>query len=93
MEQIKSKKMLIVILLLVILIFIGFSFSYFQYLKTTDSIKKFNTDCFDIKYTDKTEGINLQKAFPISDEEGLKTKPYSFSVTNTCPYDMNLNIK
>ena len=93
MEQIKYKKLWLVIIILLILIIIGFSFSYFQFRKTTESIKKFNTDCFDIKYQDKTKGINLEKAYPISDEDGLKTVPYKFSVTNICPYDMDLNIK
>ncbi len=37
-----------------------------------------------ISLEDVTEGIRLEKAYPVVDEEGMKTSPYTFTITNTC---------
>ena len=47
-----------------------------------------NSSCFDIEFTESSS-INLANAIPISDEAGLKKKPYTFTLKNTC----NMNSK
>lgn len=47
------------------------------------------TGCFEISFTDKNENgestsINLNNTYPISDNNGLNLKPYTFTITNTC---------
>ena len=40
--------------------------------------------------------INLTDAFPVSDLEGLTTKPYIFKIKNTCPStyaSVNINLE
>lgn len=43
-------------------------------------------DCFDIEMQETSNEIVQENAFPITDEEGLKTKPYTFKLTNKCEY-------
>ena len=49
-----------------------------------------------ISLEDVTEGIRLEKAYPILDEEGMQTTPYEFTITNTCDtfisYDVILGV-
>ncbi|MBR1413185.1 MAG: hypothetical protein IJ574_00745 [Bacilli bacterium] len=89
----KGTKIVLVILLLAIIAMSSFTYSYFQNVKTTKSVEEFDTNCFDIEYVSLTDGINLEKTYPIPDEEGLKLAPYTFKVTNICPYDMLVNVK
>jgi len=53
------------------------------------------TGCFNVEYTDNNP-INIQSAYPISDEEGKKLTSYTFTITNTCDirvlYQVNLEI-
>ena len=48
-----------------------------------------STGCFKIDFNDKDENgestsINLINAYPITDDKGVKLKPYSFSIKNSC---------
>ena len=48
-----------------------------------------STGCFKIDFNDKDKdgkstSINLDNSYPISDDKGVKLKPYSFSIKNTC---------
>ena len=40
--------------------------------------------CFDVQLVDETASINLTNSYSMSDEDGKKTNPYSFGITNTC---------
>ena len=52
------------------------------------------TDCFSITFQEDTEAISLNKAYPITDEEGKTLTPYTFMIENTCDgpasYQINL---
>ena len=48
-----------------------------------------STGCFKIDFNDKDEdgnttSINLVDTYPISDDKGVKLKPYKFSIKNSC---------
>ena len=49
-----------------------------------------------LSLTNEKNDINLTKAYPISDAEGKKLTPYSFTITNTCDlflgYTVNLEV-
>ena len=54
------------------------------------------TDCFNITFKEDTEAISLNKAYPITDEEGKTLTPYTFTITNQCSsyasYQINLEV-
>ncbi len=87
----------ILILLAILLVFtslIGISYANWLF---TEKQKDFNTlgsKCFEVTMTKETEAITISKAYPITDEEGLKQTGYTFSIKNTCDtyasYDVEL---
>ena len=52
--------------------------------------------CFQISFTEDTEAIQLEKTYPLTDEEGKTLTPYTFTITNTCDdyasYQVNLEV-
>ena len=54
------------------------------------------TECFDLSITNKENNINLDNAYPISNDKGKSLTPYTFTVTNTCnittQYNINLEV-
>ena len=54
------------------------------------------TECFDLSITNKENNINLDNAYPISNDKGKSLTPYTFTVTNTCDiateYSVNLEV-
>ena len=89
-----NKKLKIYISLFVtIIIVIGISYAYFflRREQTNDNIIGTRT-CLDTSLTEQTAKISLTEAFPISDEDGLKQTPFTFSVTNNCDSYVKLTI-
>ena len=83
----KSKKKLIITSISVIAIcitFIGLSYAYWYVRNIQDSTSNATTGCFQVELTNQSGEINLENAYPITDEEGLKLKPFSFTIHNTC---------
>lgn len=96
--KIKNKKNsimtnVLIILALVCLIIVTI-ISYNTYSMWIDSFiqtdsNKVTTGCFELIINDLDENgnstaINLQNAYPISNDKGLKTKPYNLSIKNVC---------
>lgn len=84
-----------------LIIFIGIfsfviarSFGFWKYDFIQNNKNNGITTCFQISYEEKSSAITLEKAIPISDEEGKLLLPYTFVITNTCPdpagYQVNL---
>ena len=89
-----NKKLKIYISLFVtIIIVIGISYAYFFLRKeqANDNIIGTRT-CLDTTLNEQTAKISLTEAFPISDEDGLKQTPFTFSVTNNCDSYVKLTI-
>lgn len=83
----KNKRKLIVTSISVIAIcitFIGLSYAYWYVRNIQDSTSNATTGCFQVELTNQSGEINLGNAYPITDEEGLKLKPFSFTIHNTC---------
>lgn len=59
-------------------------------------VNQVKTGCFSISLTNEKNNINLENAYPLRDEEGMKSVPFSFTVTNTCEifasYKINLEM-
>ena len=96
-EKAKKKKLIIgIIVTLLCLTIVGVSYAYWQLTIKQTGTNKLATSCFDISFKEESEAINLAKAYPITDEEGMETAPYEFTITNTCDtfisYDVILGV-
>jgi hypothetical protein len=89
----KGKKSLLVMLGLVLGLFIiiGISYAYFLITKTQTSTNIVNTKCFTMSFTD-ADNINLNGAYPLTDSDGKKLTPYTFTINNTCDTNANYAI-
>ena len=80
----KKKINIIVLVVSVILMLIGLSYGYFFIRKNQENNNLAGSECFKLEFSNESEAINLSNMYPISDEEGKKQVPYSFTITNTC---------
>ena len=80
----KSKFSLIIICLVITLVSIGLSYAYWRFTFISDKANKGTSGCFNIELAEEKDEINLTNAYPITDAEGLKLKPYSFTLRNSC---------
>ncbi len=80
----KKKVNMIVLSVSVILMLIGLSYGYFFIRKNQENNNVAGSECFKLEFSNESEAINLSNMYPISDEEGKKQIPYSFTITNTC---------
>ncbi len=80
----KRKSVLIAVGLLIICFFvIGVSYAVWSLTFTQTDSNVVTTGCFKVEFTDQNP-ITLDKAYPMSDEEGKSLTPYEFTLTNTC---------
>ena len=94
-DNIKSnKKKGILALLIIIVLSIGFSYAYYMISLKSDGNNVAKSDCFELELTSENDAITLNNMYPISDEEGLKTTGYTFTIKNICSiyasYQVNL---
>ena len=80
----KKKVNMIVLIVSIILMLIGLSYGYFFIRKNQENNNVAGSECFKLEFSNESEAINLSNMYPISDEEGKKQVPYSFTITNTC---------
>ena len=80
--------LMVISILLIGSIIIGTSYSMWVKTAVQKEQNIVNSSCFSIEFTESSN-INLTNAMPISDEAGLKKKPYTFTLKNTC----NMNSK
>ena len=72
-------------LLITVLCIIGVSFAWFRlYLNQTENNTIASRTCFNTTLTEDTSKISLTDAFPITDEDGLKQTPFTFTIKNNC---------
>ena len=80
----KSKFSLIIICLIITLVSISLSYAYWRFTFISDKANKGTSGCFNIELAEEKDEINLTNAYPITDAKGLKLKPYSFTLRNSC---------
>ena len=83
-------------LALIILLGIGVSYSMWNISVSQDSTNMAESKCFDLSISNQENSINLDNAYPISNDKGKSLTPFIFTVTNTCDitaeYSVNLEI-
>ena len=63
---------------------LGVSYAYWRFTYVADKANNATSGCFNIELIDQKDEINLTNAYPITDADGLKLKPFSFTLRNTC---------
>lgn len=86
---------MLAVLLIAVLIMIGTSYALWQITLQQTDTNVITSGCFKVSFKDNNP-INLQNAFPITDDEGKKLIPYQFTLTNNCSsyanYQVNLEV-
>ena len=94
--DLKNKKVRLFLVLAVCVLLIGGTYAYWRLTLTQTGVNEIASSCFDITLTNEQNDINLQRAYPISDEEGMSLTPYTFTITNNCDtfasYSVNLEL-
>lgn len=86
MENNNDKKIKIyVTLLITVVCIIGVSYAYFRLvLSQADNNSLASRTCFSTTLTEQTSKIALTDVYPVTDEEGIKGTPYTFTIKNNC---------
>ena len=82
--QKKSKISMFIIGLVIVLTSIGLSYAYWKTTVMGDKGNNVTSGCFNVEMINQKDEITLGSTFPITDAEGLKLKPFSFTLKNTC---------
>ena len=90
----KKKVCFILVLLLVLTSVLGLSYASWLFNGKQRNFNTLGSKCFELTMINESAGITLTKAYPISDEEGMKSDGYTFTIKNTCntyaTYEVNL---
>ncbi len=83
-----KKNMVFVSISVILLILLGIGVSYSMWnmsiSQETSNVIATTSECFDIKLTNQNNNINLENAYPISNEKGKALTPFTFTIKNTC---------
>ncbi|MBD9075378.1 hypothetical protein EGP91_05215 [bacterium] len=91
MNSKKTTIIISIIILLVLSVAIGISYAYWVLNLNQDSKNIVSTKCLNVTFTEG-DAINLQKTYPMEDEEGKKLTPYTFNLKNECNDKANYQI-
>ena len=80
----KKNSVLLIGLILILVLAMGLSYGYYLLNRVQENNNIVGSKCFNLEFTNEKNAINLDNMYPISDEEGRKLTPYSFTITNTC---------
>lgn len=92
----KATGKIVLIILSIILVVIAIStatYAVFFSEQTAPNPNDYSTGLLSITASSKSETISLSSAIPKTDEEGLITSPYVFTIKNIGNLDYNFNIK
>ena len=90
----KSNKRIISTIFLLVLMgaVIAGTFALWQTTRKQTDRNLVGSACLDITYSNETGDISLPSAWPMTDNEGKATTPYSFTITNNCDIAVNYQV-
>lgn len=91
---VKNRVIIISLLVLIFLLIIGITFAWFRFIdfsKHTNNITTGKVELILDEYDGKN--IELLNTYPLTDDSGLKTKAYEFTVINHSDYKFNYDVK
>ena len=88
-DFVKMTRKHIIYIIIGILLIIGTLTAFtFAYLNTDDIQEERNVtstmSCMEVTIDGQTEGIKLNNAYPMSEQQGMESVPYTFKVSNKC---------
>ncbi len=97
-SNIKKNRLILAIITITLvgLIGVGMSYAYWRFTVIQDKTNIGASKCFSIELANQANEINLTNAYPITDAEGRKLTPYTFTLKNTCSmaakYNLNMEM-
>jgi len=88
----KKTKIAIIGIIALILVTIGLTYAYWLVTKTQNNENVISSGCLNVSISSEANDIALSNQFPISDEDGMKLVPYTFTVTNNCNTSVDYQI-
>ena len=80
-EKLKNNKELLIVMLLLLISIVTASYAWFRLTKTSNTVNKITMGGLDL-VLDEEESITLKNEVPRSYKQGMKTKEYTFTLTN-----------
>ena len=93
-SNIKKNRLILAIITITLvgLIGVGMSYAYWRFTAIQDKTNVGASKCFSIELANQANEINLTNAYPITDAEGRKLTPYTFTLKNTCSMSAKYNL-
>ena len=95
-DKLNNKNIIIIVIVLLLILGIGFSYAWWRYTVIQDKTNVGVSKCFSLELANQANEINLTNMHPITDEEGRKLTPYTFTLKNTCSvsakYSLNMEM-
>ncbi len=95
-KRMPKRKLIISLILLIGIILIGILIVTMAFINpniTNEAITNVNvSSCGYFKLSDKSSGIDLQNSFPMTDNKGMQTDPYIFTLENSCEENKGFNL-
>ena len=95
-DKLNNKNIIIIVIVLLLILGIGFSYAWWRYTVIQDKTNVGVSKCFSLELANQANEINLTNMYPITDEEGRKLTPYTFTLKNTCSvsakYSLNMEM-
>ena len=95
-DKLNNKNIIITVIVLLLILGIGFSYAWWRYTVIQDKTNVGVSKCFKLELANQANEINLTNMYPITDEEGRKLTPYTFTLKNTCSvsakYSLNMEM-
>lgn len=93
-KSIKQQTIVMMISVFVVfLIMFGTTYAIFSSVNKTEDFNGVNVGSLHIDYQDESGAISLIDSYPMSDEEGLKSKAYTFYIQNTGSLAASYSVK
>ena len=91
-DKLNNKNIIIIVIVLLLILGIGFSYAWWRYTVIQDKTNVGVSKCFSLELANQANEINLTNMYPITDEEGRKLTPYTFTLKNTCSVSAKYNL-
>ena len=92
----KKVGLLVLSFCLIGIVIIGVSYAWWRFTVIQSGENTAISKCLKIELSNESDTINLTNMYPITDEEGRKLTPYTFTLTNTCTmsafYKLNMEM-
>ena len=91
MSNKKTIRLLMSLIILLALV-MAVSFALWQVTEKQTNKNSLGSACINISYSNDSANISLADAWPMTDEEGLASTPYTFTITNDCDIAVNYQV-